>query len=393
MPGRISDRARGLVRKMSPCESLFRLCRPWSGSFRPAAWRTVRAVRIFSLLLLVLACSPSADREDDGFGGSGRADAPRDAVPVKVARPVRGEIALALRATTSLTPEEEAEVYARSPGYCREVLVQEGDEVRQGTVLAGLEDQEIRLTLDQTAARLRKAANEYARADQLFSEGLISTQMHQDLALQLGLARADHELARKRLSDTAVASPLAGVVVNRKVKVGDMVSPAQPLFRVVKLDPLRAVVHVPEQDYLRVRPAQESRLTADAFPQRTFSAVVDRVNPVIDSQSGTVEVTIAVKNPEHLLRPGMFVRVQIINEVRRDALLIPREAVLLQGENRVVYVVRDGVARRTEIQAGFQDADRLEVLQGLAAEDLVVVTGHLGLAGDTRVRIVAESNP
>ena len=167
-------------------------------------------------------------------------------------------------------------------------------------------------------------------------------------------------------------------------------STTQPLFKIVDLYDLEAEVHIPEQDYAKVRKGQEATLKIDAFPEKSFLGKVERKSPVIDSQSGTAEATIAVQNPEGVLRPGMFVRVQIVIAVHPDALIIPREAILMQGERRTVYSVREGTAREITVQIGFQEGDRVEILEGLTEEDLVVVRGQLGLQGGTKVRVIEE---
>ena len=212
--------------------------------------------------------------------------------------------------------------------------------------------------------------------------------IYQDLSLQLRLAKADYELARKRLADASIVAPIDGVITHRSVKVGDLVTTTQPLFKIEDLKLLEAEVHIPEQDFLKVRPGQKAELLVDAFPNTSFLGTVERVNPVIDSQSGTAEATISIENPQGLLRPGMFVRVKIVTDVHKDTWIIPKEAVLIQGDRKAVFAVRDEVAREVFIRTGFQDADRVEVLEGLTPEEPVVVMGHLGLQGETKVRVI-----
>lgn len=311
-------------------------------------------------------------------------------VPVRVVRPFRGEIAESIRTSGTLEADREADVYAKLAGLCQRVFVEEGDQVSAGEVLAKLEDEELRLVYEQARARLEKARADYERADQLYKEGLASQQAYQDASVQLRLAQADTDLARKRLEDTSIVSPLAGLVTQRKIKPGDLVTTTQALFHVVDLDPLRVDVYVPERDYFRIRQGQPVSLTVDSFPGATFHSSVERLNPVIDTASGMAKVTVVVQNPDHRLRPGMFARVQIVTEVRREALLVPKEAVLLRGEQNFVFVVRDDVAREIPVETGFREADRVEVLKGLTPEDQVVVQGQLRLQNETRVRIVPE---
>jgi membrane fusion protein (multidrug efflux system) len=359
-----------------------------SAKTRLLAWFSVGGKLTLLLLLLSLLFSCNGSGTKDKTGREGTGPDPEESVPVKVILPQKGDIALYLHATTSILAKNKAEVYAKMVGFCEKILVEEGDPVKKGTMLAQLGDREIRLALDQSKARLGKVKKDAERSQTLFSEGLISKQMNQDLSLQLRLARADYELASKRLEDASIVAPIEGVITHRSVKVGDLVTTTQPLFKIEDLKLLEAEVHIPEQDFLKVRPGQKAELLVDAFPNTSFLGTVERVNPVIDSQSGTAEATIAIENPQGLLRPGMFLRVKIVTDIHKDTWIIPKEAVLIQGDRKAVFVVRDEVAREVFIRTGFQDADRVEVLEGLTPEEPVVVMGHLGLQGETKVRVI-----
>jgi len=358
---------------------------------RAPFWRLFLVLGLCGFLGAVLSCDgPGQVADSSRADKQGSGETEEDSVPVKVVLPSRGDIAVSIRTTTSIRADKEADVYSKMVGYCQRIFVEEGDSVQSGDPLAKLEDKELQLTFDQVGARLDKVEVDYVRSEKLFSEGLISKQMYQDISLQRNLAKADYELAKKRLQDTSVVAPFSGIVTKRNSKPGDLVTTTQPLFKIVDLNILVAEVHIPEQDYLKVRQGQEAILAVDAFPGEPFVGLVERVNPVIDSQSGTAQATVTIKNPRGILRPGMFVRLQIITDVHRNALMIPKEAVIIQGKSRVVYVVREGVAHETSIQAGFEEAGRTEVLSGLDEQDRVIVMGHLGLRSETRVRVIEE---
>ena len=354
------------------------------------ATRVLPICALLALVFLTCSCSRpgSEDTSEAKERGKGRAD--EEAVPVKVVRALRGDIAQSIHATTSVEAKREADIYSKMVGFCNRIFVEEGDFVRAGQSLAKLDDEEARLAFEQAAARLHKAKNDHERAVELHAGGLISEQAYQDLSVQFRLAKADYDLSKKRLDDTSIVAPLSGVVTARNIKLSDLVSTTHPLFKIVDLYDLEAEVHIPEQDYTKVRRGQEAILKIDAFPEKSFVGTVERKSPVIDSQSGTAEATIAVRNPEGVLRPGMFVRVQIVVAVHPNALIIPREAILMQGERKMVYSVREGTAREITVQTGFQEGDRVEILDGLTEEDLVVVRGQLGLQGGTKVRIIEE---
>jgi len=350
-------------------------------------------LRVCSLLLvLFLTCSCGRKVTEDTTEARERDDgrAEEDIVPVKVIRPSQGDIVQSIQATTSIEAKREAHVYSKMTGFCNRIFVEEGDSVKGGDRLAKLDDEEIRLTFAQAAARLEKAKNDHERAVELHAGGLISDQAYQNLSVQFRLAKSEYDISKKRLDDTAIVAPLSGVVTERNVKLSDRVSTTQPLFKIVDLQTLEAEVHIPEQDYAKVRAGQEAILKIDAFPDKSFPGKVERKSPVIDSRSGTAEATISVENPEGVLRPGMFVRVQIVTAVHNDALILPREAILMEGDRKTVYKVQEGIAREVTVETGFQEGDRVEILNGLAQEDRVVVRGHLGLQSGTKVRVIEE---
>jgi len=343
------------------------------------------------LLLALLACNQRGVEERSRATADPSKPAAPESVPVKVVRPFFGEISQSIRTSGSLEAESEADVYSKLVGLCERVFVEEGDQVKSGDLLAKIEDEEIRLAYEQAKARREKASADFERTRELYADGLSSQQAYQDASLQLKLFQADYDLASKRLEDTSLTAPISGLITERKIKVGDLVGATQPLFRIVDLDPVRAQVYVPERDYFKIRQGQTVVLALDSFPGRTFRSSVERLNPVIDPTSGMARVTITVQNPERVLRPGMFSRVQIVTDVHPNALLLPKEAIVLRGEQNLVYVVRGDVAYEVGIVTGFQEADRVEVLQGLTPEDRVVAMGHLGLQNETRVRVVDES--
>lgn len=368
-----------------------RIAFPFASSL---ATRLGSGVFALSLVLFLLAggCGREGGKDSSASANSsaGSGGETEQRIPVRVVRPFRGEIAESIRTSGTLEADREADVYAKLAGLCQKVFVEEGDQVRAGEILAKLEDEEFRLVYEQARARLEKARADFERAEQLYREGLTSQQAYQDASVQLKLAQADTDLARKRLEDTSIVSPLTGLVTARKIKPGDLVTTTQALFHVVDLDPLRLEVYVPERDYFRIRQGQPVLLTVDTVPGATFRSSVERLNPVIDTASGMAKVTVMIENADRRLRPGMFARVQIVTEVRQEALLIPKEALLLRGEQNFVFVVREDVAWEIPVETGFQEADRVEVLKGLSPDDQVVVQGHLRLQNETRVRIVSE---
>jgi membrane fusion protein (multidrug efflux system) len=131
----------------------------------------------------------------------------------------------------------------------------------------------------------------------------------------------------------------------------------------------------------------------DAIPGEAFDASILRVSPVVDPETGTFKVTVAVTDPANRLKPGMFGRFQIIYERRENVLLIPRMAVLEDDAEKSVFVVEDGVARRRTVETGYSRGENIEVVEGLSGEESVITLGQTGLKDGAEVSVVSDSTP
>lgn len=322
----------------------------------------------------------------DSSGGSSEAGGP-DLIPVHVAMPVKGEISSYIQSSTTVVAESEADVYSKAVGICKSVVVEEGDWVRAGDLLAQLEEEDVRIAAQQAGLRHKKASQDSQRAEQMAAEELISAKALEEAKFALELAEADLRLAKRRLENTRIRSPVDGVITERMLKPADLVATASKLFKVVDLQSLIAVVHVPERESGFVRTGQRVEVVADSLPAGSFSGKVKRISPVVDPKSGTVKVTIELGHVEGL-KPGLFIRTRIVTDTHGGTLLIPKAAILLEGDEQKVFVVREGIAEEVFIKAGYSEAGKVEVLEGVGPGDQLVVLGHLGLKSGYRVKIV-----
>lgn len=189
---------------------------------------------------------------------------------------------------------------------------------------------------------------------------------------QVEQARAGVELARLQLAEARIVAPFAGVVAERHVQPGAVVAPGAPVVSL--FDPRReVVVSVDEGQLGLVRPGQEGTITSPALPGQSFGAVVRVVAPAVDPRTRTGTVRLEPTDPQGLLRPGMFVQVALTVAERSAALAVPRNALIPRSQPPAVFVVQGDRVRRQEIQTGLSDGEKVEVLQGLAEGDRVVL--------------------
>lgn len=330
---------------------------------------------------VVAACSP-------GVAAPAVEPAKPAGAAVEVARVVRGELTARYTGTAALEAEREARLVSEVAGSVVQILVEEGDRVRKGQVLARLDADRSRLQLREAEADLQRRRNDVERSGKLLARQLVGVSAHEQAESDLATRNAEVGLARVSVGKAEIRAPFDGIVTRRWVKQGQLLALAAPVFDLADFSDLRAQLRVPERDVVALARGQQVELRADALPGRRFAARIERIAPVVDRASGTVSVVVAADNREGLLRPGLFCRLDIAYRHVDDALLLPKAAVLGNADDTSVYVVDAGHARRTRVRLGHETAGQVEVLDGLAADAEVVVAGQSALSDGAAVEVL-----
>ncbi|MGF1670647.1 MAG: efflux RND transporter periplasmic adaptor subunit, partial [Balneolaceae bacterium] len=226
-------------------------------------------------------------------------------IPVEASHVNRGDISAFYSATATLEAEEEATIVSKVRGIVDEIYVEEGDEVKAGEIIARIEIDQYRIEAERARATMNRLENDYNRNKKLFERSLISEETYQNVQFELESQRAAYELAELNLANTAIKSPISGVISERFVKKGNMIGADQQMFRVTDFNVLQAILHVPEHEMAIIRRGQPAELQVDALPGEIFEGRVERISPVVDFQSGTFKVTVQVNQSGQILRPGM----------------------------------------------------------------------------------------
>jgi membrane fusion protein (multidrug efflux system) len=309
------------------------------------------------------------------------------AVPVEVARVTKQVISASYSGTASLEAPAEAQVVAKASGVVLQVLVEEGDQVQAGQVLARIDPDRARLEMERSRATVRKLENNFRRAQELLASKLVSAESVEQIRFDLESARASYELSQLELSHTNIIAPISGVVAQRMVKVGNLIGLNAPAFRVVDISQLEGVLNVPERELATLRPGMPLRMVVDAVPGEVFVGRVDRISPVVDSGSGTFRVVCAFEGGG-TLRPGMFGRIEVVYDERVDALTMPRVALLDDEGEPAVFVVRDGKAVRVPVELGYVNGELAEVRSGLKEGEDVVTAGKVAIRDGSEVEVI-----
>jgi len=306
-------------------------------------------------------------------------------VPVEVASPYRLDIYATYDATATITSDADAPVIARAAGEVVELLVEEGDTVVAGQVLARLDGERDRLEMLAARANLMQARKEYKRNIDLHERGLISASMFEGLKYDLAALEASYELSKLNYDYSNIRATIAGVVSSREIKPGQNVNVNDVTFRVTDTTELVAYLQIPQAQLPKFQAGHTATLQVASMPSVDFDASIARISPTIDTRTGTFRATALIENASHELAPGMFGRFTIAYEKHEDALVIPAGALLDEDEQTSVYVVNDGEVMRRSVEVGIESDGKIEILGGLDERDSIVVVGHTGLRDGSRV--------
>ncbi len=215
------------------------------------------------------------------------------------------------------------------------------------------------------------------------------------LAHRTGLTAAELALQRAELnlSYTEIRAPFSGVVADLQVETGQQISSGQECFKLVDLSQMEVAVQVLESEIGLVEQGRKAEVTFPAYPGETFHGRVTSINPVVDRESKTVKVAVRLTNPSRRILPGMFAYAKLEAQIFKDRLLVPKEAVLTRDQRKLVFIVRDGLAKWCYVETGLENDEFAEILNSsfdLKPGEMVITSGHYTLVHDARVRIQRE---
>jgi RND family efflux transporter MFP subunit len=274
----------------------------------------------------------------------------------------------------------------------------EDDELQQQVRRAEASLRVARASMVQREAELKSVEMEHERYRSLESEGVVSSEQREQAQTRVEVSRAQVNLAEAqvaqaeaelaeleiRLGQTDVLSPLTGVVGQRHVDPGALVTTNTPILLIMDISSMEMVVNVPERDINKLRVGNEARVLVDAVPGEELAGRVVRISPLLDPQTRTAPVEIDVPNPSRNLKAEMFTRVDLNLMTERETLLVPRDALVYRGNRAGVFVVESDVVRFQPIETGLAEEDRIEVRTGLVEGTTVVTRGaNLLKNGDT----------
>jgi len=333
------------------------------------------------------------------------------AVPmVTVIRPTQAAKAAGLTLPGNLQAYNSAPIFARTNGYVRKWLVDIGDDVRAGQLLAVLDAPEIdqqlaaaRADLQTARANAALAQSTAARWSNLLSKDAVSKQETDEKigdfrARSAAANAAAANVARLRATQgfTRLVAPFAGTITSRSTQIGQLVSAgatgAQPLFTVSDISRIRVYVRVPQNASGQIRTGMHAKLELPEYPGRTFDAVLTRTADAVDPASGTVLVELQAANGDHALKPGAYAQVTFPVAGGSNHVQLPASALVVNDKGtRVAVLGPDGKAHFRAVTVGQDNGNQIEISAGIGPSDRVIDSPPDSLADGDRMRIAATT--
>ncbi len=299
-----------------------------------------------------------------------------DAKLIKVQQVQTRMLVEKLQLTGNLRAENVANILSTVEGKISKLLVREGDHVQPNTLVAMISSL-VREDIINSARLLVQAKQ----------EALAKNPSDVQLQKELAQAQQDYQFALQQYKEIPVTSPMQGVVSQRWVDLGDMVPAKARLFEIQSSSKLLVDVPVSEMDIRKLKIGQSAEILADACPEKVFKGSIQRIYPQVEAKTRNGLVELRLENPCPNLRSGMFVRATFVTRTLDNAVAIPIPAVIERPQKKVVFVVDEGKAKEVVVKTGLETEGWLEIIEGLAPGDQLVVEGQEQLKNGSLVKI------
>lgn len=344
-----------------------------------------------------------------------------EVTPVKIVKAAKSELASTLKISGKVAASKEVTIVPKSGGKATEVRVEVGQKVKQGELLIALDDADIRaqIKVNEAALQVSKAGQQQAviayqeaqanleRMKALFAEGAISKSQLEDAenalaraaasytpdsggtqtAAQIKQAEAQLEAARINLQNTKITSPIDGVVAAKNIEPGEMAAPGSPVLTIADMDQMVVEGNLAESEVNFAKVGDEVKVYVTSANKEHFRGYIENVSPIADPVTKAYSIKIRIENGSQLLKGGMAAEIHMTAEARDDVLVLPREALLDQGDRQVVYVIDGNKAQERAVTLGLTTDDMAEIVSGLKAGEQVVVSGQQFLTDGTKVTV------
>ncbi|MBU7006000.1 efflux RND transporter periplasmic adaptor subunit [Phosphitispora fastidiosa] len=381
--------------------------------------RKVKIALIAAVGLIILAIAWGAMSKNKDVS----ATQDEEVTPVKIVKAAKGELVSTLKISGKVAASKEVTIVPKVGGKVTDVKVKEGQKVKRGDLLIALDDADIRAQIRVTEASLEmsKAGQQTAviayqeaqanleRMKALFAEGAISKSQLEtaennfaraaasytpdaggtQTAAQIKQAQAQLEAARINLQNTRITAPIDGTVAAKNIEPGEMAGPGSPVLTIADMDQMVVEGNLAESEVNFAKVGDEVKVYVTAADEEPFQGYIESVSPIADPVTKAYSIKVWLENGSLLLKGGMAAEIYMTAEARDEVLVLPREALLDQGDRQVVYVVDGDKARERVVTLGLTTDEMAEIVSGLKAGEQVVISGQQFLIDGTKVTVAS----
>jgi len=285
-------------------------------------------------------------------------------------------------------PYKEVRIKAEVPGQVVEVFVQEGQTVKKGQVLMKLDDRDYQSRLARIEANYKLAKLNYERTKALVNKKITAATKLDEIEAQLKDLTAQRTEAKLALSRTSITTPLSSLLNEISAEKGDFVTIGDPVAQILEIDTVKVTVGVPESDVAAIFDLEEADVIIEALGKRRVRGRKVFLSRQPRTLARLYDLELVVPNPDGRILPGMFARVELVKQVFNEALAVPLYAVITQGDDRFVFIDKEGRAEKRSVKLGTLVGWQVHVTSGLAAGDRIIVVGHRLLDHGQQVEVI-----
>ncbi len=353
-------------------------------------WRNLPRFVLLLMMALIIVLFGVIKKEKELIAAEKAAQISRERPPVNTVlfQLEPGSINDRINLPGSIEPWTKLELLAKVAGSITEVTVTEGDNVKEGDILARIEANDYRIALNRAKAAYKLAKAEYERDKAVHAKGVIPTAELETRETTLQTAKADVENAELMLSRCTITAPMDGVIRRLDAKIGLLLSVADPIAEMLHIDRVKGVVGIPESDISAIRKLQAVDLTFKALNNRVVRGKKHFLSPSPDTAARLYRLELELDNRDGEILPGMFIRANVVKKSVDDAIVIPFYSVISRNDEQYVFVEKDGAAQKRAVQVGIMENWMVQITEGLDAGDKLIIEGHRDIENGQKIKIV-----
>lgn len=349
--------------------------------------KTLEKQILFLVPVLLLSCNRQTETVETDL-----------AIPVSVMDIKTGTIETYVNTTGTVLATHETELTSEMAGIYRPATnpstgkpFKLGDQVKNGQVVIHIDDEEYKnnIAIESKKLNLEISEQEFQKQQSMYDLGGLTLRELRSAEVSFINAKYDYENALIRLSKMKIVAPFEGVIVDLPYYTpGTRISTGQSMVKLMAYRNMYLEVNLPEKNLLDVKTGQNVYITSYVFSEDTLAGQVSEISPAISTETRTFKCKLLVDNPRLLLRPGMFVKADIVTQHKSDVITIPKEYILSDSRGKRVFIVQQLTANERRIVTGLENNEVVEVVRGLEPNQRLVIQGFETLRDRAKVKVI-----